>query len=109
MERKSTSREGPCLSRLSIRLRATSSSTVYVRAGTGFTANGVGQTFSFQTPDIGHGRISRLGNENDFYFETGPIWDHMLGDDPDVSGCQGQDQHSNVQRTTDKQTSFSQT
>jgi maltoporin len=59
---------------------------LYLRAGVGFTANGVGQTFSFQTPDIGHGRF-RLGNENDFYFETGPIWDHMLGDpalDPDV-------------------------
>jgi maltoporin len=52
---------------------------LYLRAGVGFTANGVGQTFSFQTPDIGHGRF-RLGNENDFYFETGPIWDHMLGD-----------------------------
>ena len=24
--------------------------------------------------------VPRLGNENDFYFETGPIWDHMLGD-----------------------------
>ena len=59
---------------------------LYLRAGVGFTANGVGQTFSFQTPDIGHGRF-RLGNENDFYFETGPIWDHMLGDpalEPDV-------------------------
>ena len=56
---------------------------LYMRAGVGFTANGVGQTFDFKTPDIGHGRI-RLGNENDIYFETGPIWDHMLGDDPDV-------------------------
>jgi maltoporin len=55
----------------------------YVRLGTGFTANGVGQTFSFQTPDIGHGRF-RLGNENDLYMEVGPILDHMLGDDPDV-------------------------
>jgi maltoporin len=52
---------------------------LYLRAGVGFTANGVGQTFSFKTPDIGHGRF-RLGNESDFYFETGPIWDHMLGD-----------------------------
>ena len=64
---------------------------LYLRAGTGFTANGVGQTFSFSTPGaadggIDHGRF-RLGNENDFYFETGPIWDHMLGDpalEPDV-------------------------
>ena len=56
---------------------------LYMRAGTGFTANGVGQTFDFKTPDIGHGRF-RLGNENDVYFETGPIWSHMLGDDPDV-------------------------
>ena len=55
----------------------------YVRLGTGFTANGVGQTFDFKTPDIGHGRF-RLGNENDLYIETGPILDHMLGDDPEV-------------------------
>ena len=52
---------------------------LYLRAGVGFTANGVGQTFSFVQPDVNHGRF-RLGNENDFYFETGPIWDHMLGD-----------------------------
>ena len=45
---------------------------LYMRAGTGFTANGVGQTFNFRTPDIGHGRF-RLGNENDVYMETGPI------------------------------------
>ena len=56
---------------------------LYMRAGVGFTANGVGQTFDFKTPDIGHGRF-RLGNENDIYFETGPTRDHMLGDDPDV-------------------------
>jgi maltoporin len=56
---------------------------LYMRAGVGFTANGVGQTFDFRTPDIGHGRF-RLGNENDVFFETGPIWSHMLGDDPDV-------------------------
>ena len=30
------------------------------------------------------GKTQRLGNENDFYIETGPILDHMLGDDPDV-------------------------
>jgi maltoporin len=57
---------------------------LYLRAGVGFTANGVGQTFDFRTPDGGAGGIDagrfRLGNENDFYFETGPIWDHMLGD-----------------------------
>ena len=49
----------------------------YARLGTGFTANGVGQTFDFNTPDIGHGRF-RLGNENDLYIEMGPILDHML-------------------------------
>ena len=52
--------------------------------GTGFTANGVGQTFNFNTPDVSFGKTQRLGNENDFYIETGPILDHMLGDDPDV-------------------------
>ena len=51
----------------------------YLRAGTGFTANGVGQTLQFKTPDIPHGEF-RLGNEPDFYFETGPIWTHMIGD-----------------------------
>ena len=56
----------------------------YFRAGTGFTANGVGQTFDFNTPDVAFGKTQRLGNENDFYVETGPILDHMLGDDPDV-------------------------
>jgi maltoporin len=60
----------------------------YFRAGTGFTANGVGQTFNFNTPDVSFGKTQRLGNENDFYIEVGPIWDHMLGDpaldDPDV-------------------------
>jgi len=56
----------------------------YFRAGTGFTANGVGQTFNFNTPDVSFGKTQRLGNENDFYVETGPILDHMLGDDPDV-------------------------
>jgi maltoporin len=56
----------------------------YFRAGTGFTGNGVGQTFNFNTPDIGFGKMQRLGNENDFYIETGPILEHMLGDDPDV-------------------------
>lgn len=56
----------------------------YFRAGTGFTSNGVGQTFNFNTPDVSFGKTQRLGNENDFYVETGPILDHMLGDDPDV-------------------------
>ena len=56
----------------------------YFRVGTGFTANGVGQTFNFNTPDVSFGKTQRLGNENDFYVETGPILDHMLGDDPDV-------------------------
>ena len=56
----------------------------YFRAGTGFTNNGVGQTFNFNTPDVAFGKTSRLGNENDFYLETGPILEHMLGDDPEV-------------------------
>ena len=56
----------------------------YFRAGTGFTANGVGQTFNFNTPDVSFGKMQRLGNENDLYIEVGPIWDHMLGDDPDA-------------------------
>jgi maltoporin len=56
----------------------------YFRAGTGFTADGVGQTFNFNTPDVNFGKTQRLGNENDFYIEVGPIWDHMLGDDPDA-------------------------
>jgi maltoporin len=56
----------------------------YFRAGTGFTANGVGQTFNFNTPDVSFGKTQRLGNENDYYIEVGPIWDHMLGDDPDL-------------------------
>ena len=50
----------------------------YFRAGTGFTANGVGQTFAFNTPDVSFGKTSRLGNENDFYIETGPIWTTCL-------------------------------
>ena len=56
----------------------------YLRVGTGFTANGVGQTFNFNTPDVAFGKTSRLGNENDFYMETGPYLTHLLGDDPDV-------------------------
>ena len=57
----------------------------YFRAGTGFTANGVGQTFAFNTPDVSFGKTQRLGNEIlTTYIETGPIWDHMLGDDPDA-------------------------
>jgi maltoporin len=55
----------------------------YVRAGVGFTGNGVGQTSDFKVPDIGHGRF-RLGNENDLYMEVGPTISHILGDDPDV-------------------------
>ncbi|HEY5812077.1 MAG TPA: carbohydrate porin [Terrimicrobiaceae bacterium] len=55
----------------------------YIRVGTGFTGNGVGQTSSFQMPSVGHGRF-RLGNENDTYIEWGPILTHMLGDDPDA-------------------------
>ena len=58
--------------------------SAYARFGVGFTGNGVGQTSDFKVPDFPtHGRF-RLGNENDTYFETGPILTHMLGDDPDV-------------------------
>jgi maltoporin len=56
----------------------------YARIGTGFTSNGVGQTFNFNTPDIAFGTTSRLGNENNIYIETGPIVSKLLGDDPDV-------------------------
>jgi maltoporin len=56
----------------------------YFRAGVGFASEGVGQTFNFNTPDVNFGKTQRLGNENDFYIEVGPIWDHMLGDDPDA-------------------------
>ena len=56
----------------------------YARIGTGFTSNGAGQTFKFNTPDINFGGTQRLGNEPDIYIETGPILEHMLGDDPDV-------------------------
>jgi maltoporin len=56
----------------------------YARIGTGFTSNGVGQTFNFNMPDTTFGTLSRLGNENNIYIETGPILSHMLGDDPDV-------------------------
>jgi maltoporin len=57
----------------------------YFRAGTAFTANGVGQTGSFQIPqyNLPSARF-RLGNENDTYFEFSPIVKHLLGDDPDV-------------------------
>ena len=62
----------------------------YARIGTGFTSNGVGQTFKFNTPDIAFGATQRLGNENDIYIETGPILEHMLGDDPDAMDVQVQ-------------------
>jgi maltoporin len=58
--------------------------SAYARVGVGFTGNGVGQTSDFKVPDFPtHGRF-RLGNENDTYFDGGPILTHMLGDDPDV-------------------------
>jgi maltoporin len=56
----------------------------YARIGTGFNSDGVGQTFNFNTPDIAFGTTQRLGNENNIYIETGPILDHLLGDDPDA-------------------------
>lgn len=54
----------------------------YVRAGVGFTGNGVGQTSSFQLPEPGLGRF-RLGNENDMYSELVFNQFHLLGEDPD--------------------------
>ncbi|HEY5706028.1 MAG TPA: carbohydrate porin [Terrimicrobiaceae bacterium] len=57
----------------------------YVRAGTGFTGNGVGQTSDFKLPQFGiPSARMRLGNENDTYLEFSSIVKHMLGDDPDV-------------------------
>ena len=81
---KAVSMEGPVLMPAFDTFTRNFKFHTYFRAGTGFTANGVGQTFNFNTPDVSFGKTQRLGNENDFYVEVGPIWDHMLGDDPDV-------------------------
>ncbi len=53
----------------------------YVRAGAGFWGNGLGQTGSINLPGV-NGRM-RLGNENDFYMETGPELSHIIGEEPD--------------------------
>ena len=62
---------------------------VYVRAGVAFNGSGGAQgDISFITPDnyVGGGRsTSRLGNENDFYFELSLQQAHILGDSPDVA------------------------
>jgi maltoporin len=62
---------------------------VYVRAGVAFNGSGGGQgNTTFQMPDayVGGGRsTSRLGNENDFYFELSLQQAHILGDSPDVA------------------------
>jgi len=62
---------------------------VYVRAGVAFNGSGGAQgNTSFITPDnyVGGGRsTSRLGNENDFYFELSLQQAHILGDSPDVA------------------------
>src|SRR6266404_1724362 len=57
--------------------------TAYVRAGVQFNGNGGGGNFNFELPDNEGGR-SRLGNENDTYFELTWKQAHMLGDNPDV-------------------------
>jgi maltoporin len=57
--------------------------TVYVRAGVQFNGSGGGGNFNFELPDNEGGR-SRLGNENDTYFELTWAQAHMLGDNPDV-------------------------
>ena len=77
-------RAGPCR-RLLIRLRATSSSTSTCAPALALLPMASARRFDFKTPDIGHGRF-RLGNENDFYFETGPIWTTCseIALDPDV-------------------------
>jgi len=61
---------------------------VYLRAGVSFNGSGGGGNTSFIMPDeyVGGGRsISRLGNENDFYFELSLQQAHILGDSPDVA------------------------
>jgi len=57
--------------------------TSYVRAGVQFDGSGGGGNFNFEAPDNPGGR-SRLGNENDTYFELTWKQAHMLGDSPDV-------------------------
>jgi len=57
--------------------------TAYVRAGVQFNGSGGGGNFNFEAPDNDGGR-SRLGNENDTYFELTWKQAHMLGDSPDV-------------------------
>jgi maltoporin len=59
--------------------------SAYIRAGIGFNGNGGAQSFNFTPPDnfIQGGR-SRLGNENDTYFELTWRQAHMLGDSPDA-------------------------
>ena len=57
--------------------------TAYIRAGVQFNGSGGGGNFNFEAPDNDGGR-SRLGNENDTYFELTWKQAHMLGDSPDV-------------------------
>jgi maltoporin len=57
--------------------------TSYIRAGVQFNGSGGGGNFNFEAPDNPGGR-SRLGNENDTYFELTWKQAHMLGDSPDV-------------------------
>jgi maltoporin len=57
--------------------------SAYVRAGVQFNGSGGGGNFNFEAPDNPNGR-SRLGNENDTYFELTWKQAHMLGDNPDV-------------------------
>jgi maltoporin len=57
--------------------------TSYIRAGVQFNGSGGGGNFNFEAPDNDGGR-SRLGNENDTYYELTWKQAHMLGDSPDV-------------------------
>ena len=62
--------------------------SAYARFGVGFTGNGVGQTSDFKVPDFpNHGRF-RLGNENDTYFDGGPILTQYARGRPQCDGRQ---------------------
>ncbi len=58
--------------------------SAYVRAGVQFNGSGGGGNFNFEPPDSAAAERSRLGNENDTYFELTWAQAHMLGDNPNV-------------------------
>jgi maltoporin len=58
--------------------------SAYVRAGVQFNGSGGGGNFNFEPPDSAAAERSRLGNENDTYYELTWMQAHMLGDNPDV-------------------------